>query len=56
VNNCEQFGPTLSTAVRSAPSMTLVYTFNVVDFWGRRLEAMLANKRDAKVLTFEARR
>lgn len=29
---------------------------SALDFWGRRLEAMLANKRDAKVLTFEARR
>jgi hypothetical protein len=29
---------------------------SALDFWGRRLEAILANKRDAKVLTFEARR
>jgi integrase len=29
---------------------------SALDFWGRRWEAILANKRDAKVLTFEARR
>ena len=29
---------------------------SALDFWGRRLEAILANKRDARVLTFEARR
>lgn len=29
---------------------------SALDLWGRRWEAILANKRDAKVLTFEARR
>jgi hypothetical protein len=29
---------------------------SALDFWGRRLEAIIANKRGAKVLTFEARR
>ncbi len=26
-----------------------------LDFWGKRVEAIIANKRDAKVLTFRAR-
>jgi integrase len=29
---------------------------SALDFWGRRLEAIIANKRGAKVLTFEVRR
>lgn len=26
-----------------------------LDFWGKRVEAIIANKRDAKVLTFRPR-
>lgn len=49
---------------RKAETFTAVYDRHsydlekrsALDFWGRRLEAVIANKRGAKVLTFEARR